>query len=191
MQDLELAYTPHPAFRQKSKPMAVVGATRREAQSGGLAVVAATVLTLAGTGALLSGTRGVESASAVASAARPFEARPSEARAYEARPAEALAAAPVRPAAEPSAVELRPSSPLPFAGDALGPAPEPASGPVPAYAPAREQHVLTSFDGTRTLSDGPTLVASGPSPVARSAPLYAPVVWNNPVRWISVHKEGL
>lgn len=181
MQDLELAYTPHPAHRQKAKPMSVVGATRREAQSGGLAVMAATVLTLAGTGALMSGARGAESFPAVASEARPFEARP----------AEALAAAPVRPAASPSAVELRPSSPLPFAGDALGPEPVAAPQAQAAFVPAREQHVLTSFDGTRTMSDGPTLVASGPSPVAQSAPLYAPVVWNNPVRWISVHKEGL
>jgi len=182
MQDLELAYTPHPAHRHKEKPMAVVGATRREAQSGGLAVAAAAVLTLAGTGALMSGARGGEPAYApIASEARPFEARPAEARALEPRLA----------AAQPSAVELRPSSPVPFAGDALGSQATAATPEPPAaYVPAREQHVLTSFDGTRTMSDGPTIVAAASSPAPRG-PMYAPVVWNNPVKWISVHKAGL
>lgn len=188
MQDEDLAYTPHPAHRRKALPTAVVGVTRREAQSGGIAMAAAAVLTLAGTGALMSGSAAAESSyPAVATEARPFEARPAEARALEARPAEA--AAPVRLAAQPSAVELRPSSPLPFAGDALGP--DPAAAPGFSFSPAREQHVLTSFDGTRTMADGPTIVAAGPSPSARREPMHAPVVWNNPVKWISVHKEGL
>lgn len=195
MQDEDLAYTPHPAARRTSRMASVSGAARRENRSNGLAVMAVSALTLAGSAAMLSGSVGVGAAS-IAAVSTQSDAAPAFERRAAAPAGAAAEPAPVRPADQPAPVEMRTSSPLPFAGDALGPnlAPEPA-----AFGGAgREQHALTSFDGNRTLTDGPTIVAAGPSPSSFPDPSarptafpYAPVVWNNPIKWIGVHKEGL
>jgi hypothetical protein len=179
MDALELAYTPHPASKRRVTPMAVVGSTHRADGTRGLAAAAVTSLAMFGAVALLASPRG--------SAADPVSPIANSAPAFEAR-----AAAPVRPAAEPAPVENRSSSPLPFAGDSLGA--EPVPPPAPAYAAAREQHVLTSFDGSRTMTDGPTIAradAARDAEQQRRAFTPAPVVWNHPVEWISVHKQGL
>jgi hypothetical protein len=177
MDALELAYTPHPAAKRRVAPMAVVGSARGAEGTRGLAAAAVTSLAMFGAVALLASPRGsaADSVAPISNSAPAFEAR---------------AAAPVRPAAEPAPVESRASSPMPFAGDSFGE--EPVPPPAPAYVAAREQHVLTSFDGTRTMTDGPTIVrAAADEPQQRRAFSPAPVVWNHPVQWISVHKAGL
>ena len=179
MDALELAYTPHPALNPRATRMSVAGPARREDGTRGLAAAAVTSLAMFGAVALLASPRGsaADSAAPIADSTPVFEAR---------------AAVPVRPAAEPAPAENRASSPMPFAGDALGA--EPVPPPAPAYAAAREQHVLTSFDGTRTMTDGPAIVRADvvrdAEPQRRAFP-PAPVVWNHPVQWISVHKAGL
>lgn len=177
MDALELAYTPHPALNPRATRMAVAGPARRVDAARGLASAAVASLALFGAAAVLASPRGSQASAPVENAARPFESR---------------AAAAVRPAAEPAPMEARAASPLPFAGDILGPEQEEAVVmPSVASAP-REQHVLTSFDGTRTMTDGPSDDGAAPGDAAAQrvfAP--APVVWNHPVQWISVHKQGL
>jgi hypothetical protein len=141
-----------------------------------MALTAASAM-LVGTGALLD----VSQASAAFSPSVPSE------RVFASR-----SAAPVRPADVPVPVELRPTSPMPYAGGALLDSPEPEAELSPRVAPPapRERHELTSFDGSRTLSDSGTLEPSQALPAPHVfAP--APVVWNNPLRWIGVHQNNL
>ncbi len=202
MEDLALAYTPHPNARRSAAPV-VVGAGRSAGHSGGLAVMAAASLAVLSTAALLGAPGAAEGAispllavSAVPAPIAPVEGQP---RAFETR--EARDAAPLRSVtAESAPVETRASSPLPVAGDALGPVPEPQAVLAPVVA-AREQHVLVGFDGHTTMTDGPAV--QGAAPAAAQAPRQEyvpehhgyvappPPVWNNPVQWIKVHKDGL
>lgn len=137
------------------------------ASAGSLAV-----LTFA---SLMGSARGPMNGASAAGAARPFASRAES----SVRPAEALVA-----------VETRPSSPLPFAGAEFEPEPRPAPEPAVAALP-RERHELTSFDGTRTMSDSGTTLNAEPAPAAPRPWAPAPVVWNNPIRWIGVHQNGL
>ncbi|MBI2385702.1 MAG: hypothetical protein HYV14_06780 [Elusimicrobia bacterium] len=188
MDALELAYTPHPAMRTRVSLMAPIAPSCREKETAGLAVAAVASLALIGAGAVLASPRVPETPETVAGEARPFERREA---AQAAAPASAFAPMPLQ--AEPTPVETRSASPAPLLGD-LGPEPEPepAVSASIAYAP-REQHVLTSFDGTRTLSDGPVITrAAAPAAAPEPRPFRpAPVVWNAPIQWISVHKAGL
>ncbi|MDD5304614.1 MAG: hypothetical protein PHS14_16080 [Elusimicrobia bacterium] len=188
MDALELAYTPHPAARPRVTPMAVSGSSRRAEGTRGLAAAAVASLALIGSTALMAFPRGTQAPESVPTEARPFERR-------ETAPASALAMTSARVAitAEPTPVETRAASPLPLAGDALGPEPDAAAAQAVVASAPREQHVLTSFDGARTMTDGPVIVrADAPSaePQRRAFP-PSPVVWNHPVQWISVHKQGL
>jgi len=185
MDALELAYTPHPAMRPRVSLMAPSAPSGREKETAGLAVAAVASLALIGAGAVMASPRVTEAPETVASEARPFERR-------DASPAAAPAYLPMPVSAEPTPVETRSASPAPLLGD-LGPEPEPAASASVAYAP-REQHVLTSFDGTRTLSDGPVITRAAAQTAAAPEPRPfrpAPVVWNAPIQWISVHKAGL
>lgn len=186
MDALELAYTPHPAFRTRMTAPAAAAPSCRENTTRGLAVAAVASLALIGGTALTAAPRASVSPEAVASEARPFARRETPAAvSLEAVPAPALAALSV-PAAAPAPVESRPSSPLPLAGDILGSEPDQPATMTISASP-QEQHVLTSFDGTRTMSNGPVIVhvASAHSP--RRALARAPVVWNRPLNWVSTH----
>lgn len=177
MDALPLAYTPHPAMRTAATPKYVSPEVRRSESSQGLAVGAAAGLVLLGSACLLASPRSSPEIAPVEVATRPFAVRE---------------AAPVRPAEVPAPAEIRAASPLPFAGDALGPEPEPAAAPV-AAAP-RVRHVLTSFDGTREMSNGVSGSGVARNAVAAAAPRRfapAPVVWNRPINWVSTHKQGL
>jgi len=189
MDALELAYTPHPAMRTRVSLNAPSAPSCREKETAGLAVAAVASLALIGAGAVLAAPSVTPAPETVAGDARPFERREAAQAAAAATPASAYLPMPV--SAEPTPVETRAASPAPLLGD-LGPEPEPAASASIAYAP-REQHVLTSFDGTRTLSDGPVItrvVAQAAAPAPRPF-RPAPVVWNAPIQWISVHKAGL
>lgn len=188
MDALELAYTPHPAMRTRVSLNAPSAPSSREKETAGLAVAAVASLALIGAGAVLASPAVTEAPETLASEARPFERREA-AQAASLTPASAFLPMPV--SAEPTPVETRTASPAPLLGD-LGPEPEPAASASVAYAP-REQHVLTSFDGTRTLSDGPVITRAAAQTAASEPRPFrpAPVVWNHPVQWISVHKAGL
>lgn len=180
MDALELAYTPHPAIRTRVSLAAPAASSPRQKETAGLAVAAVASLALIGAGAVLASPRVTEAPETVASDARPFESR-----------AAAAAYLPMPVSADPTPVETRAASPAPLLGD-LGPEPEPAVSASIAYAP-REQHVLTSFDGTRTLTDGPMITRASAQAAAPEPRAFrpAPVVWNAPIQWISVHKAGL
>ena len=188
MDALELAYTPHPAMRTRVSLNAPSAPSCREKETAGLAVAAVASLALIGAGAVLASPAVTEAPETVAGEARPFERR-GAVQADALAPASAFLPMPV--SADPTPVETRSASPAPLLGD-LGPEPEPAASASIAYAP-REQHVLTSFDGTRTLSDGPVLTRAPAQTAAAEPPPFrpAPVVWNHPVQWISTHKAGL
>jgi hypothetical protein len=184
MDALELAYTPHPAMRTRVSLTAAPAPSCREKETAGLAVAAVASLALFGAGAMLASPRVAEAPETVAGEARPFERR-------EAAQAAAAASLPMPVSADPAPIETRAASPAPLLGD-LGPEPEPAVSASVAYAP-REQHVLTSFDGTRTLTDGPVITRAAAQTAAPEPRVFrpAPVVWNAPIQWISVHKAGL
>ena len=179
MDALPLAYTPHPAMRTAATPKYVSPEVRRSESSQGLAVGAAAGLVLLGSACLLASPSSSPEIAPIEVTARPFASRETAA---------------LRPVEAPAPVEARSASPLPFAGDALGPEPEPVAAPV-AAAP-RVRHVLTSFDGSREMSNGVSdpgvarnAVAAAASAPRRFAP--APVVWNRPLNWVSTHKQGL
>lgn len=189
MDALELAYTPHPAMRPRVSLTAPAAPRRREQETAGLAVAAVASLALIGAGAVLASPRLSAAPETAAGDARPFERR-EEVR--SSAPDLTMPAAPIALSAEPTPVETRSASPAPLLGD-LAPEPEPAATVTMSASP-REQHVLTSFDGTRTMSDGPVIVRAAPAaPAARSAAparrsfSRAPVVWNRPLNWISTH----
>ena len=190
MDALELAYTPHPAMRPRVSLMAPSAPSSREKETAGLAVAAVASLALIGAGAVLASPAVTAAPETVAGDARPFERRDA-AGVSAAAPDLAMPSSRIALSADPVPVETRSASPAPLLGD-LGPEPEPAASASVAYAP-REQHVLTSFDGTRTLSDGPVITrAAAQTAAAEPRPFRpAPVVWNAPIQWISVHKAGL
>lgn len=178
MDALELAYTPHPAFRTRMTPPAAAAPSCRENTTRGLAVAAVASLALIGGAALTAAPRASGAPETVASEARPFARRETpSAISLDAVPAAASAPAPV---------ESRPASPLPLAGDILGSEPEQPATMTISASP-REQHVLTSFDGTRTLSNGPVIVQVASAQPPRRALARAPVVWNRPLNWVSTH----
>lgn len=186
MDALDLAYVPHPAMSSLSAPSAP---DRREKETVGLAAAAVASLALIGAGAVLASPRVTEAPEAAVSGARPFERRESSAIQASAL---AMPSAPVLAGAEPAPVELRAASPAPILGD-LGPEPEPPAAAAVSASP-REVHVLTSFDGATTMSDGPVITRAAPSPAPRRAAAparrsfaRAPVVWNRPLNWISTH----
>jgi hypothetical protein len=200
MDELELGYTPLPTARPRvtattpARPSS--DSSRRDAEGLGLAAATVAGLALFGAGTLLATPRSSDSVQAAVNVPRLFAERattetpaPADGAAFETRAPGEIATPEVRAPKETALAENRPESPLPFVGDALGPAPDAENAVASAgpYAPAsRERHVLTSFDGTRTLADGPAVAgyASEPAP-GDSRP--APVVWNRPVRWIDVH----
>lgn len=188
MDALELAYTPHPAFRTRMAAPAAAAPSCRENTTRGLAVAAVASLALIGGAALTAAPRASGAPETVASEARPFARREAPAAvSLEAVPAPALAALSVPAAASaPAPVESRPASPLPLAGDILGSEPEQPATMTISASP-REQHVLTSFDGTRTLSNGPVIVQVASAQPPRRALARAPVVWNRPLQWVSTH----
>lgn len=191
MDALELAYTPHPAMRTRVSLNAPSAPSCREKETAGLAVAAVASLALIGAGAVLASPAVTEAPETVAGEARPFERREAAQAAALTPSAPASAFLPMPLSADPTPVETRSASPAPLLGD-LGPEPEPAAPASVAYAP-REQHVLTSFDGTRTLSDGPVITRVAAQTAAPEPRPFrpAPVVWNAPIQWISVHKAGL
>ena len=86
--------------------------------------------------------------------------------------------------------EMRPSSPLPYAGDLFPPEPEVVSAPPPM--PEQEVHVLTSFDGTRTMTSGdasPQVYSRHLPERERSVAQNGPVRWNNPMQWLGTHER--
>lgn len=191
MDALELAYVPHPAMRPRVSPMAPSAPERREKQTAGLAVAAVASLAMIGSAALLAAPRGTPAPETVPGESRPFERRDAAA-AEAAAPDLAMPSAPIPLSSDPTPIETRSASPAPLLGDlASEPEPEPEAAATISASP-REQHVLTSFDGTRTLSDGPVITRAA-APAARSAApsrrafARAPVVWNRPLNWISTH----
>lgn len=184
MDALDLAYTPHPAFR--TRMTAPAAAPSRENATRGLAVAAVASLALIGGTALTAAPRASEAPEAVAAESRPFARRETPAPvSVDSVPAPALAALSI-PAAAPAPVESRPASPLPLAGDLLGSEPDQPATMTISASP-QEQHVLTSFDGTRTLSNGPVIVQVAAAHAPRRALARAPVVWNRPLNWVSTH----
>ncbi|MBI5245547.1 MAG: hypothetical protein HY923_00070 [Elusimicrobia bacterium] len=195
-----LAYTPHPTARPRVSVLAVAGAAP-EVSTGtprGFAMFAAAALALGSTMLALTGAPRTAAGGVLsANAGRMFAS--SERRAV------------VTPAAEPAPVELRQSSPLPFAGSdltanaaAVSSDGSGSSGPssggslgqaIAGGQPGPQQfHALTSFDGNMTMTSGQVEIVQ-PARSGRQERLGyvppAPVVWNNPVKWIQVHKEGL
>lgn len=186
MDALDLAYTPHPAFRTRMTAPVSAAPSCRDNTTRGLAVAAVASLALIGGTALTAAPRASEAPEAVAAESRPFARRESPAAvSVDAVPAPVLAALSA-PAAAPAPVEARPSSPLPLAGDILGSEPEQPATMTISASP-REQHVLTSFDGTRTMSNGPVIVQVASAAPQRRALARDPVVWNRPLNWVSTH----
>ncbi|MDP3544028.1 MAG: hypothetical protein Q8T11_16300 [Elusimicrobiota bacterium] len=177
MDVLELAYTPHPAFRKRMTAPSAASSCR-ENTTRGLAVAAVASLALIGGTALTAAPRASEAPEISASGSRPFARR-------EAAPASASAFLPMPVSSDPTPVETRSASPAPLLGD-LGPEPEPAAVMTISASP-REQHVLTSFDGTRTMTNGPAIVTVASAHPPRRALARAPVVWNRPLNWVSTH----
>ena len=96
----------------------------------------------------------------------------------------------------PPGVENRPASPMPLTGDlyepepAVAPAPPPAPETAaeeapPAPAPRRDFRALVSFDSEREMTNDE--VEPGPSDGRAWPP--PPAQWNNPIRWITTHKD--
>lgn len=178
MDALELAYTPHPAFKSRMSAPASAAPSCRDNTTRGLAVAAVASLALIGGAALTSAPRTSEAPETAASDARPFARR-------EASPAAASAFLPMPVPAAPTPIETRSASPAPLLGD-LGPEPQPAAV-VTISASPREQHVLTSFDGTRTMTNGPAIVTVASAQPPRRRLTRAPVIWNRPLNWVTTH----
>lgn len=193
-----LAYTAHPTAKPKVTPMAVAGEQKRAAASGGLAALAGAALVVMGSAALMSSPRpasadALERPASLTAPERPFAPRSA-----------ARANAQMALSSDPTPAEVRPASPLPFAGDEVAPAAdqalgagsigsgEPASaGPAAARAP-REVHTLTSFDGTRTMTTGswqPGASGDEAGPAPKNFP-PAPPVWNRPLNWVQTNDLG-
>jgi hypothetical protein len=96
--------------------------------------------------------------------------------------------------------EDHPRTPPPSAGDDRkdsGGSPATAAAvpfPGDAAAPRLERRVLTSFDETRSMSSGdapPAPKSAAPVEALPAPPAFRtpPVVWNNSVRWISIHRD--
>lgn len=204
MQDMDLAYTPHPNDRREA-PIVIRGAAPQagsRAASSGLGLMAAASLSILSTAALLGpGAPPLAVTETVAAAPEAGKTRAFVPR-ESAQEIKAAPQAPVLVAGAPVPLETRAASPLPVAGGVLGPVPEPAVAPAPVAA-AREQHTLVGFDGVTTMTDGPARQGNNAAP----EPAYArndapeqsarpsfpppPVVWNNPIQWIKVHQDGL
>lgn len=200
-----LAYTPHPTARPRVSVLAVAGAAPEVSTAAphGLAMFAAAAVAvgsvmLAMTGAPRTASGGVLSANA----GRMFAPERH---------------AVVTPSAAPTPVEARQESPLPFAGSDLtanaaavssdgsgssgassgGSLGQAIGGAQAAAAGPQQFHALTSFDGNMTMTSGGVQVVQpmNAQPAQAEQRLGyvppAPVVWNNPVKWISVHKDGL
>ena len=190
MVDEDIAYTPHPTAHPRVTPMAIPGSASKPSANKGVASILAVTIVLGSVAMGLSGrSHGAagESVAAAVTPANPFSSvRRASARSFES-PRSEDSVVPFEAAAV--GVENRASSPLPVAGDALGV----ANSAVPSAAPlqpTQQFHSLTSFDGNRVMTSGNTQIQAA-QPAERAYNPPAPVVWNHPVQWISVHQAGL
>ena len=191
MVDEDIAYTPHPTAHPRVTPMAIPGAASKPSSNKGVSSILAVTIVLGSVAMGLSSTpRGVAGesvAAAVVTPAHPFSSvRRASARSFES-PRSADSVVPFEAAAV--GVENRASSPLPVAGDALGVANSAAPAAAPLQ-PTQQFHSLTSFDGNRVMTSGNTQIQAA-QPAERAYIPPAPVVWNHPLQWISVHQAGL
>ncbi len=185
MDALPLAYTPHPAAKPKTTPMAVAGGAQRERGGGGLAILAGAAMTVMGTVALSS----VIATPVTERPLAPISVENVPARAsFETRTTRA-----VLPAAEPSPVELRPSSPLPIAGEEIATNSAAAAMNAPqALQKTQQFHSLTSFDNTMEMTSGSAQGQAQPQQMVADNHYVAPppVVWNRPLHWIQTNDLG-